>query len=315
MFARQATLVRCAEIIINARRNGPLGIRRQLPLRVAAFALACVGIFILCASLFRSPHEPIYDGRKLSEWLKSEQQSLQTSHLVRGYGDGEIFSPLIDAGEYTPRGWSTLEKGDHFLMRRGRIDTNAIPCLLAWMRSPPPEWPAKANHALGGFAAHLKKVPLLGSLLDTNRDWPCRLVTLGFQELGPRAAPAVPELTRMLKESRSPHVQRHALRALACIGSEGLPSIVASLDMPNCDHALAAQLIGLFPEAGRVATPGLLRALHDPDMLVRSEAYQALWTINPLALDAIGLPPPTTPDSLAKANQLLRITNTVIWFP
>jgi hypothetical protein len=314
MFARQATLVRCAEIIINARRNGPLGIRGQV-LRVASFALACLGIFIWCVSHFRSPHEPTYDGRKLSEWLKSEQQSLQTSHLIRGYGDGEIFSPLIDADEHTPRGWSTLERCDHFLMRRGRIDTNAIPCLLAWMRSPPTEWPAKANHALGGFAAYLKKVPRLGSLLDTNRDWPCRLVTLGFQELGPRAAPAVPELSRMLKESRSPHVQRHALRALACIGQTGLPSIIASLDLPKCDHALAAELIGLFPEASQTATPALERTLSDSDAAARSAAYFTLARLNPFALDKIGLPPPTTPESLAKADQLLHVTNTVIWFP
>jgi len=299
---------------VEPRRDNSAGWLRRLFRFIVVFA--CTGFFVWLAWLLHYPREPTYEGRKLSYWLKLEQETLQTNHLIRGYGDGEILAPLNDLREHTPRRWSVpLEPGDHYLLRRGRIDTNAIPCLLTWMRSPPPKWPAKANHALGRFATYLKKVPRVGSLLDTNRDWPCSLVTLGFQELGSSAAPAVPDLTRILKQSHSPHVQRHALRALACIGREGLPAIVASLDLPNCDHALAAELIGLFPDAGRLATPGLLRALHDPDMLSRSEAYFTLWKLNPSALNAIGLPPPTNPDSLAKADQLLHITNAVIWFP
>jgi hypothetical protein len=303
----------------NAPRNRRLRGRWQIALHAAMFALACLGILILCASHFRRLREPTSNGRKLSYWLKFQQQNLPANYYtVSRASDG--FDPVSDWGEHShsfrTQSFKPVQEMVEARESIRQIGTNAIPCLLAWMRSEPPEWPVKVNKALRRSTPYLKKIPGVASLLETNRDYPCALVTLGFQELGPRASSAVPQLARMLRESRSPHVQRHALRALACIGTEGVPPIVASLDLPNCDHALAAELIGVFPDTARLATPGLIRVLHDRDMSARSEAYFALSKLNPVALDAVGLPLPTTPDSLAKADQLLHVFRTnVIWFP
>ena len=242
------------------RRNGPFGICCQLRLHGAAFALACLGILILCASLFRSLPEPISNGRKLSYWLQFEQRNLPVNYYTF-YHDSDLSNPVRDWDEH-PHSFPRLSFKPAAELVEAResirqIGINAIPCLLAWMRCEPSEWRGKVNKALGRSVPYVKKIPGVASLLDTNRDYLCALVTPGFQSLGSRAAPAVPELAQMLKESRSPHVQRHAMRALACIGKEGLPPIIASLDTPNCDHALAARLIGLFRRQGGSPRPVL----------------------------------------------------------
>ena len=105
-------------------------------------------------------------------------------------------------------------------------------------------------------------------------------------DMGAAAKPAVPALLRIAATDRGASaivtVGRKARRALARIGAPAVPSLVNALG--HCDvryrRAAAAALNSMTesaPAAAREAIAPLLKALEDPDDVVRAHAAIATW--------------------------------------
>ena len=100
-----------------------------------------------------------------------------------------------------------------------------------------------------------------------------------LEHLGPKAAPAVPELVAALSDKDS-EVRREVLYALgAIIADKGPadPAIVAALDDPEpAVRATAAYALGRAGPVAKAAVPKLRTALEADDLLVRVTSAWAL---------------------------------------
>jgi hypothetical protein len=139
--------------------------------------------------------EPEYSGKKLSEWL--------------------IEGPFVYDGPRSGMEQEAMEAVRH-------IGTNALPYLLRWMRYERPPWKDR-------LYALLMKFPNKGPLRAAGR--PAVLASfapVAFKSLGAAAAPAVPELVRLMNDSKAlPVVQDNAAWVLANLGSNGLPALLS----------------------------------------------------------------------------------------
>ncbi len=105
-----------------------------------------------------------------------------------------------------------------------------------------------------------------------------------LEHLGPKAAPAVPELIVALSDKDS-EVRREVLYALgAIIADKGPadPAIVAALDDPEpAVRATAAYALGRAGPVAKAAVPKLRTALEADDLLVRVTSAWALASVSP----------------------------------
>lgn len=112
-----------------------------------------------------------------------------------------------------------------------QVGTNALPFLLDWIQFTPNRGEEQR------FLTWNKRLRNLRINFGLGGDWSMRDTksarAIGaekaFEALGPAAAGAVPELTRILNESPPSDVQRRAARALAAIGPSGLPALRSAL--------------------------------------------------------------------------------------
>jgi hypothetical protein len=97
-------------------------------------------------------------------------------------------------------------------------------------------------------------------------------------DLGPAAAPAIPQLAQMLKEGRNCNA---AAYTLAGIGTNALPVLIDALTSGNPIARLeAAGAMGGLREAAEAAVPALVECIHDEDSAVRGNAIAALQSIS-----------------------------------
>jgi len=158
--------------------------------RVLLLVFGCIVVVCAAALLWPAEPEPQYQGKRLSSWL------LDNGPFPSGHQEG--------AGE------AIVQMG-----------TNALPFLLKWLSYQPPAWRDKAANAYD-------KVPL-PVRSQAIRDWVAagRAQQLSesslwaFQLLGAKAAPAVPELTRMLEDPKKSPL---AGRVMYCLGGIGEPA-------------------------------------------------------------------------------------------
>src|SRR5207248_8367596 len=108
----------------------------------------------------------------------------------------------------------------------------------------PPAWRLKIASVLKKLPTSCQDLPMIRGAVNPRADSRCELAYSGFELLGPHAAQAVPDLGRLLRRTRSWHSSRQITWALAHIGPEGLPHLVAGLENPCCDRKLAFDLIG-----------------------------------------------------------------------
>src|SRR5882672_11505383 len=204
---------------------------------------ACAAI--LGRQLFILPAEPRYRGRSLTAWLD-------------GYGRWDK-DPVRQE-----------EAGDAIR----HIGTNAIPHLLARLRYEVPSWRFSVASA-GRFLGES-----LGSQwysLVVGREAETRLLEaeVGFEILGPTAAPAVPELIRLLdiRYLRDPSAE-----ALAFIGAPALEHLAEALtNRSNSIHIRrgAARALVIMGTNGVSLTHVLITCLeHDPEV-----AHDAVWAL------------------------------------
>jgi hypothetical protein len=124
------------------------------------------------------------------------------------------------------------------------IGTNALPLLVKWIGHKVPMWRVSLN----GTALSLGGRPLYRLVVGkaVRRQAAARV---GFEILGPEAAPAVPALTNLLADWdwKSRAMFEQVVIALSCIGNDGLAplvSVVTNKSAPGDFRWIAAAYIG-----------------------------------------------------------------------
>ncbi len=168
------------------------------------------------------------------------------------------------------------------LPRPGAIkapEQSAQPAADAVQHDVPSAQPTSARPESPPMAAMQKT--LAGWVLDlesTNADV-VQAARQALADMGPDAAPAIPQLAQMLKEGRNCN---SAAYALANIGTNALPVLIDALINGNRNARLeVAGALGTarFGEAGEAAVPGLVECMKDDDPGVRANAIASLQAI------------------------------------
>ena len=139
-----------------------------------------------------------------------------------------------------------------------QIGTNAIPKLVEW---------------LPDSSSRLRTLPF------PNTPTHSALAVSGFRILGERASGAVPEVSRMLKDTNAVH---DAVLCLALVGEPGLMKLIGALGDPNqMDRPYIAMLLGGIPPGtnAEVATTTLVACLTEKDSELVAAAVRALGKI------------------------------------
>jgi hypothetical protein len=161
------------------------------------------------------------------------------------------------------------------------IGERAVPWLLRWARYRSPPWRRRLDRVFG---------PDRG-IEHSQAAW------LAFRVLGPRAASAVPELTRMANDPNSPIDYQEPLYTLRYMGDRGFQSVLDVLENTNHpDRAAAATILGVDDDWGtnrlQSAVSALIACLEATDeQLVENAA---------VALGRIGLRPDLAVPELAR---------------
>jgi len=208
------------------------------------------------ALVFRPVPEPRYGGKKLSEWVE-------------------------ELPGYAPTGKSEAAQAVR------HIGTNAIPFLLEWLRWEPSALRIKLQGPVDKMLTKISPALLKRSHTPYTR-------SLGawraFQTLGPRAAGAIPELSRLMTNTRRHRSGQFAAGCLANIGTDALPPLMSALtnQNPEVRGRAAVNMERLGTNAGP-ALPLLIECLNDKEQSAVWGASQALihFKRNPHVLPAL----------------------------
>lgn len=219
------------------------------------FTLVAVGSL----ALWVGEREPVCRGKRLSEWLEQWVSS----------GD-ENESRTAEAA-----------------IRQ--IGTNGIPLLLNWIQYEPRTGKGSMQSLVDKLPARLRSNRLIYHFMENRTERRAVEAELGLGILGPQAAPAIPELTRLMNNCAKTNCALSAMRSLGCIGSAALPALLTAAQDPRFPFRLAAvATLGMNFRGtnGLPALPVLARCAGDPDPRVVRASI--------LALGALKLQPETT---------------------
>jgi hypothetical protein len=220
--------------------------KRRVMLLLAGLLVVLVVVFV-----WLREREPVYQGRKLSEWVLRAYQ-------FNGPQQREAASAVRQIGG------------------------KAVPWLLMWtdVRDDIPSWKLRL----------LKWTKRFPRIQQTDSFWrimrignkPLEVVVAsfhGFEVLGPEARGAIPALRKRLN-GPSRGGSDGAVRALSFIGKEALPLLLVALDdMTRSNRPLIARSIGhmrnLGDEANK-AVPVIIRCIAGNDKQVAGAAIGAL---------------------------------------
>lgn len=198
------------------------------------FAAFCGAIWFMAYP--SPPGEPVWQGKELSQWL-TECKSDNPRDLT------ESAQKAIRA-----------------------MGTNALPFLLNMVATTD----SRAKMKLRAWAGK-------GSII---RKWttPSHYISrisaaAGFEALGKEAAPAAPELIKMLNDEQTEYP---AVLALGAIGQPAVPLLVQTLTNRSAWTRMGAVQALNFMHGAEDAIPDLLRCLDDPEPAVRGGAVIAL---------------------------------------
>jgi hypothetical protein len=207
-----------------------------------AVVVVMAGMFFLWP---RGPREPVYQGRRLTEWMA---QGVPGTDPVTGL-------PVIsDEGKAR----AAIEA----------IGTNALPFLLS-------EFTRPVSPRRERLRAWVNRQPYLNVHLRLDGE---RLYSAGqgLRLLGNNAAPAIPTIMRYLDDPDRNGLTIQILHGIGDASVDPLTSALSSTNSPRIGYALyALQMLAYSPGPGRDA---LAKALHHPSAEVREEAVQAwVW--------------------------------------
>lgn len=229
-----------------------------------------VAIAIAAWFTFHS-REPEYQGKRLSAWLEDLSHEPKPEEM----GDEERGSAAFQA---------RIAKVTEAVRA---IGTNALPFLLEWSRTSPTKSPLRDK-----IQDLLDKQSLLNIQLPERKDQ-LGLAFEGLFALGPAAAPAIPELGRLLERDET---SWQASICLHAIGPMAIPTLVRCLTNGTPRTRSRALLtLGDFGSDARQLTPLILsftqstnRFLADPALRVVSEVSERPADFIPLFAAHLG---------------------------
>ena len=208
-----------------------LSVRSRRPLLIFAIVMSIVVACLLLILASRGPPEPTYKGLTMVQWVLAGPTPFQQEAIV-----------IL--------GTNNLQ----LLVRRLQHDPTKDRVFVLYSRLP----------------ARLQSVKFLQALC-AKKFWKARYAEVVLHRLGPRAAPAVPELAELARGTGQP-VASPALGVLHDIGEPGIPGLVAGMSNTNQSVRLTALFyLGKhrnFPAAWHAIT----NAFADPDPKVRDAA-------------------------------------------
>ncbi len=229
-------------------------------------ALVVALLAVLAWTLLRAPApapEPVYNGKPLSYWLQ-------------GFG---------------PYPNTTRPTETEALVAIQQIGTNAIPTLLQMLRAhdSPLKYKLRIWAIRRGLIRIIYKIPW-----DYNNSLPFAFnfrAMRGFQQLGPLATNAVPDLIRVLDHPVSPESESLTAGALGAIGpgaKAAVPALLraaASTDLSVRNAALLA--LGQIHADPDAVVPVLIKGLQNPSNVMRWTAAGALGNFQSEAKSAV----------------------------
>jgi HEAT repeat protein len=211
-------------------------------------------VVVAAGVVWHQNREPKYRGKTLSEWVRLNGRS--------------------------NLGFNTEENPQEALRHFG---TNALPYLVRAIQYQRPAWKAK-------FWALLRRIPMpkaqrrklsiaaIGDMMRAND------AQTAFQALGPIAAPAVPQLYRIMFASSNEQVSATAMHCLAAIGPAGLPVLRQALTNFAATATFrenAVQAVSEMDTNALPLVPTLLAWLHQTNHEI---AYVAIMVLGELQL-------------------------------
>ena len=225
--------------------------------RILFFTLA--GILLLTFGWFvLRPREPSYQGRTLTEWLKSAPSAL-----------------------YTPDSYTDEANAIR------KIGNDAIPTLLRYAAAPE-DSPFKKN-----ILKWNDNLPPALSLPLTSKVSKHVLARIGFKILGPQARAAVPELVRLLKDDDE-DVRITAAYCLGFIGpvaESAVPDLINEFDREKSaatnGYFVAAFALGQIGPSAQAAIPSLKAGLTNNSQDCRAISQIALINIHAISISPV----------------------------
>jgi hypothetical protein len=167
-----------------------LTVRRK---RIVLLGAGALLLAALCFAAFHE-HEPVCRGKPLSKWLL---EATQTSDLHNSGADDAV----------------------------REMGTNTLPLLLKWLAYDPPAWRTRMTGIYNAFPKALRNSSLL-DLVAGKRSVQLHAASVwAFHMLGPEAAPAVPELIRILERNPSRYISESVMLCLGAIGEKARPAL------------------------------------------------------------------------------------------
>jgi hypothetical protein len=231
--------------------------------------LGCVwgGIVLLAVVFLAVPTpEPVYQGKKLSEWLFVPASDFGIMpNDIYGHIHDELWEAVV-AGGYEARDHETpglaftrgAQVPDPSAEAVRAIGTNAIPFLLELL-SPRPSLAERAGDIL-----RLHLPPFVARVLGNDSSFETvarrrNAARYGFQALGTNAACALPVLTQRL---HGPEADFELGLIIGDSGPRGREVLLTALTESNKDaRRIAAFCLGVDPSAREAAVPVLLSLL------------------------------------------------------
>ncbi|MBE0540747.1 MAG: hypothetical protein IH623_05120 [Verrucomicrobia bacterium] len=244
---------------------------------------------LACARLSEKPiPEPRHQGKSLSEWMEIHRMA----RVLSGSRTEPASTKAERVAAFRAREARVAATRAEAELAVRSIGTNALPCLLAWLRYELPSW----RKGLLKLATR----PVEGKTLDEgnivygrsliigptarNAEW----ADLGFVILNTNAAPAIPELEAMMKDNQKPD---RGLRAIYALGAIGVPAVrVLTNALADTNQTHRCEIMSAFYVVREMSPPSrdtylgaclpaLNRALDDADADVRRQAKVSLYNI------------------------------------
>lgn len=263
--------------------------RKRFPIVFGVVLVISIGTFAWLALRSREP-DPVYNGKRLSDWVKVYEQdlltttmSVETKEAVRHLGTNVV--PML---------LRELRAKDSPLKDK----LVALAQRQHWFKIQHISARAHRGAAQRGFEAlgaeGKSAVPGLIEMYKQNRADPemriCILCSLTF--IGPEAKPSIPTLLQELGDTND-RVIVYIIMVLAKIHSEPqwvVPALISKLEHPSPDvRGWAAGTLGLFGSDARSAIPALSKSQDDSDSGVKHLAREALTKIDPEAAAKAGI--------------------------
>jgi hypothetical protein len=227
--------------------------RKRVTTALAVGLVALIGVFVWQVSQQR---EPVYNGKRLSEWLKASAEERATAASTSRAPHGTLD---ID---------TTIE-ADEAVRHAG---TNAIPTLLRMLRVS--DSPLKLKLLDLAQRQHLIKIKYTPAAYWNGA------AAEGFRVLGGKAQSAVPALIEIVNQNISQPSKNSTIYALDLMGpsaKQAVPALLLWVTNTNSGvRSWAAVALGdIHAEPDRVV-PSLVKLLNDPDSNVRENATSAL---------------------------------------